>query len=96
MKFSSYNFSKFNEICVIALGAVLSHPGEGDMDHPISFASRKLPTIEKNYTTIEPKGLDMVYVLQKFSDYLLGSHFNMYTNHSTLRYLVNKSVLGGG
>jgi hypothetical protein len=26
----------------IALGAVLSQPGEGDIDHPIDFASRKL------------------------------------------------------
>jgi hypothetical protein len=36
----------------------------------------------------------MVYALQKFRRYLLGSHFNMYTNHSALRYLVNKLVLG--
>jgi hypothetical protein len=37
----------------------------------------------------------MVYVLQKFRHYLLGSHFKMYTDHSALRYLVNKPVLGG-
>jgi hypothetical protein len=37
----------------------------------------------------------MVYALQKFRHYLLGSHFKMYTDHSALRYLVNKPVLGG-
>ena len=37
----------------------------------------------------------MVYALQKFRHYLLGSHFKMFTDHSTLKYLVNKSVLGG-
>jgi hypothetical protein len=37
----------------------------------------------------------MVYALQKYIHYLLGQHFNMFTNHSTLRYLVNKLVLGG-
>jgi hypothetical protein len=37
----------------------------------------------------------MVYALQKFRHYLLGSHFKMYINHSALRYLVNKLVLGG-
>jgi hypothetical protein len=37
----------------------------------------------------------MVYALQKFIHYLLGSHFKMYTDHSTLRYLVNKPVFGG-
>ena len=25
----------------------------------------------------------------------MGSHFKMFTNHSTLKYLVNKPVLGG-
>jgi hypothetical protein len=37
----------------------------------------------------------MVYALQKFKHYLLGSHFKMYTYHSKLKYLVNKPVLGG-
>jgi hypothetical protein len=37
----------------IDLGAVLSHPGEGELDHPIAFARRKLSTTEKNYTTTE-------------------------------------------
>jgi hypothetical protein len=44
---------------------------------------------------IEREGLDMVYALQKFIHYLLGKHFKMFTDHSTLRYLVNKTVLGG-
>jgi hypothetical protein len=26
----------------IALGAILAQPGAGDLDHPISFSSRKL------------------------------------------------------
>jgi hypothetical protein len=37
----------------IALGAMLSQPGEGDIDHPIVFSSRKLSTSENNYTTTE-------------------------------------------
>ena len=59
------------------------------------FASRKLSKAEKNYLTIECEGLVMVYALQKFRHYLLGGHFKMYTNYSTLKYLVNKHVLGG-
>ena len=35
----------------------------------------------------------MVYALQKFQHYLLGGHFQMYTDHSVLKYLVNKPVL---
>ena len=37
----------------------------------------------------------MVYALQKFRHYLLGSHFKMFTDHSALKYLVNNPVLGG-
>jgi len=37
----------------------------------------------------------MVYAFQKYRHYLLGGHFGMYTDHSALRYLVNKPVLGG-
>jgi hypothetical protein len=37
----------------------------------------------------------MVYVLEKFRHYLSGSHFNMYTYHSSLSYLLNKPLLGG-
>ena len=37
----------------------------------------------------------MAYMLQKFKHYLLGLHFKMFTDHSTLKYLVNKPVLGG-
>ena len=47
----------------IALGVVLAQPGAGQIDHPISFASRKLSTVEKNYTTTEREGLAMVYAL---------------------------------
>lgn len=64
------------------------------MDHPIAFASRKLSKVENNYSKIEHEGLAMVYVCQKFKNYLLGRHFKMFTDHSALKYLVNKPVLG--
>jgi hypothetical protein len=79
----------------IALGAVLAQPRTRDIDHPLAFVIRKLSTIEINYTTTEREGLSMVYVLQKFHHYLLGGNFKMFTNHSTLKYLVNKPVFGG-
>jgi hypothetical protein len=37
----------------IALGVVLCQPGEGDIDHPIVFESRKLSIEENNCTTTE-------------------------------------------
>jgi hypothetical protein len=78
----------------IALGAVLAQSGVGGINHPISFARKKLSMAERNYTTTKREGLAMVYALQKFRHYLLRGHFKMFTHHSALKYLVNKTVLG--
>ena len=37
----------------------------------------------------------MVFSLQKFNPYLLGGHLKMFTDHSSLQYLINKPLLGG-
>lgn len=74
---------------------VIAQLGVGDIDHPIEFASRKLSNVENNYSATEREGLAMVYALEKFRHYYLGAHFNMFTDHSMLKYLVNNSILGG-
>eukprot|EP00253_Pinus_taeda_P026246 PITA_26246 len=79
----------------IALGVVLTQAGREGFDHPIAFRSRILSKAEKNYSTTECEGLAMMYALQKFRHYLLGGHFKMYMDHSTLKYLINKPMLGG-
>ena len=50
----------------ITLGVILAQPGEGNLDHPIAYASRKLSFAKQNYTTMEREGLVMVYALQNF------------------------------
>jgi hypothetical protein len=45
------------DVSSIDLGAVLSQPGERDIDHLIYFARRKLSIVEKDYTTTEWEGL---------------------------------------
>jgi hypothetical protein len=46
--------------------------------------------IEQNYITIEREALVMVYALQKFTHYMLGSKFTFFVDHMILIYLVNK------
>jgi hypothetical protein len=50
---------------------------------------------DNNQSSNKQEGLAMVYALQKFRHYLLGGHFKMFIDHSVLKYLVNKPVLGG-
>jgi hypothetical protein len=79
----------------VALGEVLAQLGTRDIDHPLSFARRNLSTTEINYTTTKREGLSMVYALQTFCHYLLGGNFKMFIDHSVLKYIVKKPVLGG-
>jgi hypothetical protein len=72
----------------------LAQPRLGDFDHPITFTSRKLSDSEQKYNTTKREGLVMVYALEKLRHYLLGKHFKMFIDHSSLKYLVNKIVLG--
>lgn len=61
-----HNWKEFHvyvDASCIALGAVLRKVGEGEMDHPIAFASRKLSKAKNNYSTTESEGLAMVYAL---------------------------------
>jgi hypothetical protein len=91
----SKEFHVYVDASSIALGTMLAQPGVVDIEHLLAFSRRKLSTTEINYTTIEREGITMVYALQKFQHYLLGGHFRMFTDHSALKYLVKKPVLGG-
>ena len=51
------------DMSCIALGAVLTQAGRGELDHPIAFTSRRLSKAEKNYSTTKREGLAMVYTL---------------------------------
>ena len=79
----------------IMLGIIPTQPRDREIDHTITFASRKLSTTEKNYTTIETKGLAMVYFKKKCCHYLLASHFKLHTNKFSLKYIAKKIELGG-
>ena len=43
-----------------------------------------------NYTTTEKELLAVVFALEKFRSYLIGSHITIYTDHSALRHLFAK------
>ena len=65
------------------------------MDFPIYYASRQLNSAEKNYTTTEREGLDMVYAVKKFRHYLLANKFVFFMDHQALLYWVHKPCSTG-
>ena len=73
----------------IAMGAVLGQHIEGK-SAVIHYASRTLDEAQKNYTTTEKELLAIVFALEKFRSYLLGSKVIIYTDHSALKHLLGK------
>ena len=64
-----------------ALGAILAQK-INKLPRVIYYASRTLDATQANYTTIEKELLAIVFALEKFRSYLLGSHVIVYTDHA--------------
>jgi hypothetical protein len=67
----------------IALAALLAQREEGDIDHLIAFASRKLLDSKQNYNTREREKVWLWCMHYKSSDIIYqDQHFKMFTCHS--------------
>ena len=70
-----------------ALGAVLSHPGEEEVMHPVEFISRKLTGAEQRYSMVEKEALAIVWAVKRFHRYLYGREFEIKTDHRALQFI---------
>ena len=58
--------------------------------HSIYYASKTLVNAQLNYTTTEKELLAVVFAFDKFKAYLVGTKVTVYTDHSTINYLISK------
>ncbi|RVW73732.1 Transposon Ty3-I Gag-Pol polyprotein [Vitis vinifera] len=72
-----------------AIGAVLGQREDGK-PYVIYYASKTLNEAQRNYTTTEKELLVVVFALDKFRAYLVGSFIIVFTDHSALKYLLTK------
>ena len=72
-----------------AIGAVLGQR-VGKIPHVIYYASKTLNNAQMNYTITEKELLAIVFALDKFRSYLLGSKVLIYSDHAALKYLFSK------
>jgi hypothetical protein len=56
----------------------------------IYYSSRTLNNAQLNYSTTEKELLAVVFALDKFRSYLLGSKIIIYSDHAALKYLFSK------
>ncbi|CAN6579326.1 unnamed protein product [Malus baccata var. baccata] len=72
-----------------ALGAVLGQRKD-KRSHVIYYASRMLNDAQLNYSTMEKELLAVVFALDKFRSYLIGTKVIVFTDHAALKYLLTK------
>ncbi|CAN6548172.1 unnamed protein product [Malus baccata var. baccata] len=72
-----------------ALGVVLGQRKD-KRPHVIYYASRTLNDAQLNYSTTEKELLAVVFALDKFRSYLIGTKVIVFTDHAALKYLLTK------
>ena len=56
----------------------------------IYYASKTLDDAQVNYATTEKELLAVVFAIDKFRSYIVGSKVIVYTDHTAIRYLLSK------
>ena len=85
----SFPFELMCDASDFAIGAVFGQK----KDHKsfvIHYACKTLDSTQMNYSTTEKELLTVVYALNKFRSYLLGSKTVGFTDHVAVRYLMTK------
>jgi hypothetical protein len=72
-----------------AMGAVLGQTKD-KKHHVIAYASKTLIRPQLNYAITEKELLAVVFAIDKFRSYLVGTKVIVYTDHAALKYLLTK------
>ncbi|RDY01778.1 Retrovirus-related Pol polyprotein, partial [Mucuna pruriens] len=80
----------------LALGTILGQRvGAGKPVHVITYASRTMDPAQLNYTTTKKELLTIIFALENFRSYLLGSKIIVFFDHAALRFLLKKPNANG-
>ncbi|CAN6566337.1 unnamed protein product [Malus baccata var. baccata] len=74
---------------IIVMRAVLGQRKD-KRPHVIYYASRTLNDAQLNYSTTEKELLAVVFALDEFRSYLIGTKVIVFTDHAALKYLLTK------
>ena len=74
-----------------SIGVVLGQQ-DGQAPYAIHYISKNLAPTELNYTVTEKEILSIVYSINKFKNYITRYPTFVHTDHSTIKYSMNKLV----
>ena len=78
------------DACDAGLGAALMQRDDEGRDIAVAYASRALHKSEKPYSTPEKECLAVIWALEHFRPYIEGLHVTVFTDHSSLRWLMSR------
>lgn len=94
---AKYELSKEHRVTAdasnYALGAALLQRTEDGQWQPVAFVSRKLTEAEQKYAQIEKESLAITWACEKFDYFLVGTQFQVETDHKPLVKLLGRSDL---
>ena len=76
------------------IGAVLMQKHDGKL-FPVCYASKKLSSAERNYSTIEKECLAIVWGFKRFHIYFYAVPFALQTDHEPLKYMNSAKFANG-
>lgn len=91
----SLPFSIHADACDSGLGAALMQKDSNGSDVVVAYASRALHKSEKPYSTPEKECLAVIWALEHFRPYIEGLHVTIFSDHSSLRWLMSRPNLSG-
>ena len=77
------------DACGLGLGAALMQKDKEGREVVLAYVSRSLHKAEKPYSTPERECLAVIWALEHFRPYVEGLHVTVYTDHSSLRWLIS-------
>lgn len=77
-----------------AVGAVLTQTDSANNKRIISFASKSLTETEQRYAQTQREALAVVWGVEHFHYYLLGSHFTIKTDAQGMKFIFEKTPKG--
>ncbi|KAL6471539.1 hypothetical protein MHYP_G00201890 [Metynnis hypsauchen] len=83
------------DACDMGLGAALMQQDKTGKEVVVAYASRTLHKSEKPYSTTEKECLAVIWALEHFRPYIEGLPVTVYTDHSSLRWLMSRPNLTG-
>jgi hypothetical protein len=85
---SGKRFTVYTDASLIGLGCVLMQDGK-----VIVYGSRQLKNHERNYPTHDLELATVVFALKSWRHYLYGETCDIYTDHTSLKYIFTQKEL---